>query len=107
MVYVIGAACTDVLDRGCMDECPTDAIYAGVRRFYINPAECMSCGNCALVCPVQAIRPAKGLPTSWHPYRDAARDLFADLGATGGGSMHTEPLPDPPELDALPEASTR
>ncbi|MFJ7739003.1 ferredoxin, partial [Lysinibacillus sp. NPDC097287] len=27
MTYVIAAPCIDVLDRGCVEECPVDCIY--------------------------------------------------------------------------------
>jgi NAD-dependent dihydropyrimidine dehydrogenase PreA subunit len=29
MPYVIAAACIDVTDRSCMEECPVDCIYEG------------------------------------------------------------------------------
>lgn len=56
MSYVIGAPCIDRMDRTCMDECPVDCIYVGARKLYINPAECIDCGACEPVCPVEAIR---------------------------------------------------
>jgi NAD-dependent dihydropyrimidine dehydrogenase PreA subunit len=55
MPYVIAAACIDVMDRSCMEECPVDCIYEGGRKLYINPAECIDCGACEPVCPVSAI----------------------------------------------------
>jgi len=63
MSYVIGPECIDVNDRSCMDECPVDCIYDGERKAYINPAECIDCGACEVVCPVEAIfvdRKARG-----------------------------------------------
>lgn len=96
MSYVIGEPCIDVMDRSCMDECPVDAIYPGTRMLYINPAECIGCGSCALACPSQAIKPVKNLPEDWQPYREAAAGLFAGLGDTQGGSLQAEPLDDPP-----------
>lgn len=99
MLHVIGAPCTDVMDRSCMDECPADAIYAGRRQLYINPQECIGCGDCALVCPTAAIRPVASLPAEWEPHREAAAALFRDLGPTEGGSLAAEPVPDPPLPD--------
>ncbi|GAA4627810.1 ferredoxin family protein [Actinoallomurus vinaceus] len=55
MAYVIGAACVDVMDRSCMEECPVDCIYEGARKLYIHPVECIDCGACAEVCPEEAI----------------------------------------------------
>jgi NAD-dependent dihydropyrimidine dehydrogenase PreA subunit len=55
MTYVIGQPCVDVLDRACVDECPVDCIYEGERSLYIHPDECVDCGACEPVCPVEAI----------------------------------------------------
>jgi NAD-dependent dihydropyrimidine dehydrogenase PreA subunit len=55
MTYVIGEACVDVMDRQCVEECPVDSIYRGERKMYINPVECIDCGQCETVCPVSAI----------------------------------------------------
>lgn len=96
MSYVIGEPCIDVMDRSCMEECPVDAIYPGEHMLYINPAECIGCGSCALACPSQAIRPVQKLPEAWQPYREAAAGLFAGLGDTCGGSAMPGPVPDPP-----------
>ena len=55
MPYIIGEPCIDVMDRSCMEECPVDCIYEGARKLYINPMECIDCGACESLCPVQAI----------------------------------------------------
>lgn len=58
MTYVIGSACIDVLDKSCLDVCPVDCIYFedGVdRMLFIDPVDCILCGACAAVCPVEAI----------------------------------------------------
>ena len=38
-----------------MDECPVDCICEGARMLYIHPDECVDCGACEPVCPVEAI----------------------------------------------------
>jgi NAD-dependent dihydropyrimidine dehydrogenase PreA subunit len=55
MSYVIAESCVDVHDRACVDECPVDRIYDGVRKGYIHPDECVDCGAREAVCPVTAI----------------------------------------------------
>jgi NAD-dependent dihydropyrimidine dehydrogenase PreA subunit len=55
MPYVIASACIDVNDKACVEECPVDCIYEGNRKSYINPKECIDCGACEPVCPVEAI----------------------------------------------------
>ena len=47
--------CVDLKDRACVDECPVDCIYEGERMLYIHPDECVDCGACEPVCPVEAI----------------------------------------------------
>ena len=59
MAYVIGKECIDAQDHSCVDVCPVDCIYEGDRKNYVNPAECIDCGACELVCPEVAIFPAR------------------------------------------------
>ncbi len=94
MTYVIGAPCIDVLDRACVEECPVDCIYEGERSLYIHPDECVDCGACEPVCPVEAIYYEDDLPTALQPFlADNAR--FFDqplpgrsqpLGSPGGAA---------------------
>ncbi|WP_022900335.1 ferredoxin [Humibacter albus] len=92
MVFVIAEPCIDVMDRACVDECPVDCIYEGGRSLYIHPDECIDCGACEPVCPVEAIYYEDDLPAEWSDYRlDNAR-FFVDvlpgraspLGSPGG-----------------------
>ena len=55
MTYVITDLCVDVKDLTCITECPVDCIYEGERMMYINPDECIDCGACEMVCPMNAI----------------------------------------------------
>jgi NAD-dependent dihydropyrimidine dehydrogenase PreA subunit len=55
MTYVINDACIDVLDGSCVEVCPVDCIYEGLRSRYIHPTECIDCGACEPACPVDAI----------------------------------------------------
>ena len=110
MPYVIGAACIDVTDKSCIEECPVDCIYEGARKLYINPAECIDCGACEPVCPVDAIYPDRTLASEDHDELGDNKAFFYDvlpgrdepLGAPGG-SMKVGPLDaDTPRTAALP-----
>jgi len=68
MTYVIAEPCIDVVDRACVDECPVDCIYEGERSLYIQPDECIDCGACEPVCPVQAIFYEDDLPAAWSAF---------------------------------------
>lgn len=92
MTYVIGEPCIDVMDRACVDECPVDCIYEGGRTLYIHPDECVDCGACEPVCPVEAIYYEDDLPEKWRVYTEDNGRFFAEplpgrgeaLGSPGG-----------------------
>jgi NAD-dependent dihydropyrimidine dehydrogenase PreA subunit len=94
LTYVIGEPCIDVMDRACVDECPVDCIYEGARSLYIHPDECVDCGACEPVCPVEAIYYEDDLPTELEPYKDDNARFFTEplpgrdepLGSPGGAS---------------------
>ncbi len=102
MTYVIALPCVDVKDKACIDECPVDCIYEGERSLYIHPDECVDCGACEPVCPVEAIYYEDDLPDEWADYYTANVEFFAELGAPGGASR-TGPVPrDHALIAALP-----
>ena len=41
----------------CAENCPVEAIKEGDGKYVINPDLCLDCGNCADNCPVEAIKP--------------------------------------------------
>lgn len=92
MTYVIGKPCIDVMDRACVDECPVDCIYEGGRALYIHPDECVDCGACEPVCPVEAIYYEDDLPEDLKPHLADNEAFFAEtlpgrdapLGSPGG-----------------------
>ena len=94
MAYVIGEPCVDILDRSCVDECPVDCIYEGGRSLYIHPDECVDCGACEPVCPVEAIHYEGDLPLEVLEYREDNARFFAEplpgrseaIGSPGGAS---------------------
>jgi NAD-dependent dihydropyrimidine dehydrogenase PreA subunit len=81
MAYVIAAACIDTTDKSCVESCPVDCIYEGDRKLYINPAECIDCGACEPVCPVEAITQDRRVPAD-------QQDFIAD-----NVRFFSEPLP--------------
>ncbi len=78
MTYVIGEPCIDVMDRACVEECPVDCIYEGARSLYIHPDECVDCGACEPVCPVEAIYYEDDLPAGLEPYKDDNARFFTE-----------------------------
>ncbi len=78
MTYVIAEPCIDVIDRACVEECPVDCIYEGDRALYIQPDECVDCGACVPVCPVEAISYEDDVPARWVGFIDDNARFFAE-----------------------------
>ena len=76
MTYVIAQPCVDLKDRACVDECPVDCIYEGKRMLYIHPDECVDCGACEPVCPVEAIFYEDDTPEEWKELLRRQRPLL-------------------------------
>lgn len=82
MAYVVTDACTK--DFVCVEECATAAIapHAGdpdagtVGQVFINPDECIDCGNCAMICAQNAIFPAEELPAEKAAFAEKNRSYF-------------------------------
>jgi NAD-dependent dihydropyrimidine dehydrogenase PreA subunit len=95
MPYVIAEPCIDVMDKSCMEECPVDCIYEGGRKLYIHPRECIDCGACEPVCPVEAISVDRRVPPEYEDYIADNERFFAEplpgrdapLGTPGGASL--------------------
>ncbi len=104
MTYVIGPPCIDVKDAACVAECPVDCIYTGDRMLYIHPDECIDCGACEPVCPVEAIYPETFLPTEFHAFTEVNADFFktSGLGAPGGATNIEPTKSDHPVVEAWP-----
>jgi NAD-dependent dihydropyrimidine dehydrogenase PreA subunit len=102
VTYVIALPCVDIKDRACVDECPVDCIYEGNRMLYINPEECVDCGACEPVCPVEAIYYEDDVPTEYSEYLDVNAAFFDKLGTPGGAAKMGVIDDDHPVVAALP-----
>jgi NAD-dependent dihydropyrimidine dehydrogenase PreA subunit len=95
MPYVIAGPCIDVMDKSCIEECPVDCIYEGGRKLYINPKECIDCGACEPVCPVEAISQDRRVSAEGAAFIEDNRRFFTEalsgrdepLGAPGGAHV--------------------
>ena len=93
MPYVIASPCIDVNDKSCVEECPVDCIYEGDRKSYINPKECIDCGACEPVCPVEAISQDRRVEEGDEAFVEDNAAFFTEtlpghdepLGVPGGG----------------------
>ena len=101
MTYVITQACVDLLDKTCVGECPVDCIYEGERMLYIQPDECIDCGACEPVCPVEAIYYDQDVPGELAGYLAVNAEFFSAIGSPGGAAAAGIHL-DHPVVAALP-----
>ena len=82
MAFVVTDACTK--DFVCVAECSTaaiapaasDAAAATVSQVYINPDECIDCGNCASICAQEAIFPIDDLPAEKAHFAEKNKAYF-------------------------------
>src|SRR5699024_11100008 len=102
MTYVIAQPCVDVKDRACGDECPVDCIYEGARSLYIHPDECIDCGACEPVCPVEASFYEDDVPDEREGYYRYNVEFFHELGSPRGAAKLGNPERDHPAIAALP-----
>jgi NAD-dependent dihydropyrimidine dehydrogenase PreA subunit len=102
VTFVITEACVDLMERSCVRECPVDCIYEGNRQLYIHPDECIECGACEPVCPVEAIYYDGELPDEHAAAARRQESLFLPLGQLGGARQHGPLNVDHPEIADLP-----
>lgn len=78
MAYVIAEPCIGTKDKSCIDVCPVDCIHGvdGDEQLFINPDDCINCGACEAVCPVNAIFEESSLPDEWASYLDKNLKYF-------------------------------
>lgn len=82
MAYVVTDACTK--DFVCAAECATSAIAplaadadaGSVPHLFINPDECIDCGNCAAICEQNAIFSADELPADKAHFAEKNKAYF-------------------------------
>ncbi len=84
MAYVIAEPCIGTKDSACVDVCPVDCIhprkdeapFEAEKQLYINPDECIDCGNCANVCAQNAIFAQDDLPADKAKFAELNRAYF-------------------------------
>ena len=84
MTYVIAEPCINTKDTACVDVCPVDCIhptknepdFEKENKLYIDPNECIDCGACEPVCPVEAIFEEAAVPDKWKQFIQIDADWY-------------------------------
>lgn len=85
MTYIIAEPCIDTKDTACVDVCPVDCIhptknetaeFEKEKQLYIDPEECIDCGACEPVCPVEAIFEEAATPDKWKQFIQINADWY-------------------------------
>jgi ferredoxin len=67
---------------------------------YIHPDECVDCGACEPVCPVEAIFYEDDTPDNWKEFIAINKDFFKELGSPGGAAKLGPVEKDDPRVEA-------
>src|SRR5689334_313500 len=78
MTYVIAEPCIGEKNGACVDVCPAACIHTtpDAPQNYIDPAVCIECEQCVLVCPVDAVFLDKELPEEWLRFAEVNAGFF-------------------------------
>jgi uncharacterized protein GlcG (DUF336 family)/NAD-dependent dihydropyrimidine dehydrogenase PreA subunit len=78
VTYVIAEPCIGEKNGACVDVCPAACIHTTPEapQNYIDPAVCIECEQCVLVCPVDAVFLDKELPDEWRHFADVNAGFF-------------------------------
>jgi ferredoxin len=71
---------------------------------YIHPDECVDCGACEPVCPVEAISYEDDLPAQFESYYAVNVEFFSEIGSPGGASKLGSVAFDHPLIRDLPKS---
>jgi ferredoxin len=79
MTRVITETCIGVKSAECVDVCPVDCIHESTNKeydiYYIDPDDCIDCGACESVCPVEAIFPEEDVPEDQQKWTEINAQL--------------------------------
>ncbi len=77
MTYVVTDNCIACKYTDCVEVCPVDCFYEGENMLVIHPDECIDCGVCAEVCPVEAIFFEDDVPEQWNAFIELNKLFYA------------------------------
>jgi ferredoxin len=94
MAYVVTNSCRGCRFTECVTVCPVECFHVDDTMTYIDPENCIDCGGCVPVCPVNAIEPDYRLAADKKFWIDVNRKRAAET------PVLTTRLPPLPGADA-------
>ncbi|HQR30922.1 MAG TPA: ferredoxin family protein [Anaeromyxobacteraceae bacterium] len=94
MAYVVAEPCIRCRYTDCVEVCPVDCFHGGANFLVIDPDECIDCGACEPVCPVNAIFVDDDLPDRWREFVALNAELSRRWPVV---AAKLDPLPDADE----------
>jgi uncharacterized protein GlcG (DUF336 family)/NAD-dependent dihydropyrimidine dehydrogenase PreA subunit len=90
VTYVIAEPCIGEKNGACVDVCPAGCIHTtpDAPQNYIDPAVCIECEQCVLVCPVNAVFLDAELPDEWRQFADVNAGFFRSNKPVGTLSQY-------------------
>jgi ferredoxin len=79
MSYVVGEPCVNCKYGDCVTDCPVDCFFQAKDMLVINPDECIDCGQCLPLCPVDAIFVEGEGPADPEVYRKRTVQGYVEL----------------------------
>lgn len=77
MAFIVTGNCENCKFTDCVTTCPVNCFYQDAQNpqmIYIHPEECIDCGACPPVCPVEAIYPQEELPAGMERWIEINRE---------------------------------
>ncbi len=90
MTYVVTENCRMCRFTDCVTVCPVDCFHGDDEMLYIDPVECIDCGACVHVCPVEAIFALEDVPEDQKSWVEVNADKAAGLPVV---NTKVDPLP--------------
>jgi ferredoxin len=94
MAHIVTSKCTDCKFTDCVEACPVACFYELGNQVVIHPDDCIDCGACVDVCPVQAIYTQDNVPAEFAADIDfnAVQSRQLKDGGTPSITEKKEPL---------------
>ncbi len=103
MAFVVAEPCIKCKYTDCAEVCPVNCFYEGPNMLVIQPDECIDCGACVPVCPVNAIFAEADLPEKWKEYVQLNAELSKKWPVI---ERKKEPLPEAEKWKDVAEKRT-